>query len=865
MKITSMRANHVEEPLGFCLDNLSLSWKAAEAEGKKTVSSRVSIALDPDFQTIVSDSGWRGDIDSLSYCPELALAPRTRYYWKAEVKSDAGEEASGVSWFETAKRDEVWEASWITIPEKESAHPLLRQEFSLNAPVRRARAYVCGLGLYELYLNGKKVGDEYLTPNCNDYRLWIQYQTYDITSQLCQGENVVGAMLGNGWYKGRFGFEKMPDGIFGDRFGFLCEIHIELENGEEICVVSDPTWKWYPSPILESGIYDGEMYDARLLSKDWCLPGGGEAFRPTVLLENLTFQKLTERYSLPVKAFEALPVKEVIHTPKGETVLDFGQEITGWVEFVCREPYGKKVFLQYCEILQDGCFHNENLRSARAEMTYISDGQERFVRPHFTYYGFRYVRVQMEGEVDPYAFAARVVHSDLEFTGHLETSDSRVNRLIQNAFWSQRGNFLDVPTDCPQRDERMGWTGDAQIFAATASFNMYSPAFYRKYMHDMLEEQQHMFHGSVAHVVPMVIRRAGNGWPNYGSCAWSDAAAVIPWTEYVFYGDKELLREQYTNMRLWAECLIREDKATGGKYLRQTGFHFADWLALDCSKENRFGGTDPFFVASAYYYYSIVLTAKAACVLGLDADAQRYSGIAEKIKTAFQKEYLIPGGGTKPGTQTSYVVALYFGLVPEEDIAHTAALLRKKLEEDNVHLTTGFVGTPYLCPTLSRNGSNDYAYQLLFNDDFPSWLYEVKMGATTIWERWNSVLPDGYLNKVDDMNSLNHYAYGSIVEWMYRDMAGINPCEDAPGFRKIRIKPQPDPRLGSVDAELETPFGLCRSAWRYENGKLAFDLTIPYDTEAEVTLPIDGNITVNGKEVTASSFRLTAGSYHFEA
>ncbi len=837
MKISAMRANHLETPLGYDLSHLSLSWIPEDAAGTRQESARVLIAADPEFQQILHDSGRRADLDSLGYCPGLALAPRTRYYWEVTVTDDAGDEASGRSWFETGKMAEPWQAAWIS-PECGAAHPLVRGSVFLpEAPVS-ARAYVCGFGLYEFYVNGARAGDEYFTPYYNDYRLWAQVQTYDLTGLLGAGENVLGAMLGNGWYKGRFGFEDSPrSGLFGDAFSFLCEVRVTLRGGRSLVFGTGGDWRWAPSPVLESGIYDGETYDARLAVPGWCERGEPAAFSHPVRVVEGPFLTLADRYSVPVRITETLPAPDFLRTPKGETVLDFRQEITGWVKFRCRLPAGTRVRLQYGEILQDGCFYRENLRSAKAEYVYYAGGGNEETRPFFTFYGFRYVKVEGMDTVDPADFTACVLHSDLERTGFLETSDARVNRLFANALWSQRGNFLDVPTDCPQRDERMGWTGDAQVFCPTASFNLYTPAFFRKYLHDMLLEQRALYHGSVPHVVPMMIDDPGK--TQHGSCAWADAAAIIPWQQYLYYGDRALLAEQYENMRAWADFLRREDQENGGRHLRASGFHFADWLALDNpNPESCFGGTDPYYVASAYFYRTIRITAKAARALGHTAEAEKHAAWAEEIRAAFQKTYLLPGGENRCRTQTSYVLALAFGLTPEAERAATFRLLEEKLAADGMHLTTGFAGTPELCPVLSENGGNESAYRLLFNDDYPSWLYEVDMGATTIWERWNSVLPNGKISGTG-MNSLNHYAYGSIVEWMYRYLCGINPSEDGPGFRRILLRPLPNPRISSAKAAFRSPMGWIESGWAYEDGghSLTYRFTVPFGAQAELRLP----------------------------
>ena len=449
MIITAMRANHLTTPLGYDLSHLSLSWIPEDANGTRQETARVVIASDRDFTHILHDSGSRADLDSLGYCPGVALSPRTRYYWSVTVRDETGDEASGVSWFETGKAGEPWQARWIS-PDCGSIHPLVRGAFTLPEKPVQARAYVCGFGLYECYANGTRVGDEYFTPYCNDYHLWAQVQTYDVTDLLREGVNVMGAMLGNGWYKGRFGFETDPRcGLFGDAFSFLCEVRATLADGRTLVFGTGKDWMWAPSPVLSSSIYDGEAYDARLYVPGWCEgeePAG--LFRPVDETDG-PFLKLADRYSVPVRVTETLPAPKLIRTPKEETVLDFGQEITGWVRFRCHLPAGTRVHLQYGEILQDGCFYRGNLRSAKAEYTYYAGGAEEEVRPFFTFYGFRYVKVEGMAEINPAAFTACVLHSDLETTGCVETSDLRVNRLFLNAMWGQRGNFLDVPTDCP--------------------------------------------------------------------------------------------------------------------------------------------------------------------------------------------------------------------------------------------------------------------------------------------------------------------------------------------------------------------------------------------------------------------------------
>ncbi len=851
MIITRMKTNHIPNPLGFNLATPRLSWVIEDTGARTQSAAQVQVAADEKFQNLLFDSGKRADIDSLAFALPLALKPTTRYFWRVTVWADNGEVAqSDTAWFETAKMDQPWRAQWITPDwEDKKIHPLLHKSFSLPSAPVSARAYVTGLGLYELEINGKRVGNEQLTPDCNAYDKWIQYQTYDVTALLQAGENAASAMLGNGWYKGRFGFEGQHDSLYGDRFALLCELAVTCADGSTMVVGSDSTWKATRSPVVDSSIYDGEIYDARLQIQGWSSPGlddrDWQATRPI----DIGFDRLQARRSLPVRIMEELKPAAVIHTPAGETVLDMGQNMVGWMRFRVNAPAGAEIFLQHGEVLQDENFFRDNLRSAKAEYHFFSNGEPAVVEPHFTFFGFRYVKVTgWPGELNPDDFTGCVVYSDLEQTGQIVTSNPLVNRLFLNTVWGQKGNFLDVPTDCPQRDERMGWTGDAQVFSGTACFNMDVEAFFAKYTYDISREQETRG-GMVPMVVPAVNVRGG------GSSAWGDAATIVPWNVYLFFGDKAILAQQLASMKGWVDFIRGADEASGGHRLWTTGFHFGDWLSLDGpDPKSPMGGTDVGFISSAYYCYSAALVAKAAAVLGKEDVAQEYGRLADEVRQAIQAEFFTPRGRIAIDTQTALVVALFMDLVPPEYKQRAEAMLREKLRKDRYHLKTGFVGTPYLCRVLSEHGSNDLAYRLLLNEDYPSWLYEVKMGATTIWERWNSLLPDGRISDLT-MNSFNHYAYGSIVEWMYRNAAGLNPVEDQPGFRRARLAPQPDGRLQWVRASYESAAGCYESEWRIEpDGKLSFQFRVPFNATAALRLP-DAHLEdmmVNGAALTQS-------------
>ncbi|HEY9575595.1 MAG TPA: family 78 glycoside hydrolase catalytic domain, partial [Lachnospiraceae bacterium] len=486
--------------------------------------------------------------------------------------------------------------------------------------------------------------------------------------------------------------------------------------------------------------------------------------------------------------------------------------------------------------LQDGNFYNENLRTAKAEFTYISDGKERDVRQHFTFFGYRFVKVEgwEEGEDSLSDFKGFVIHSKMDKIGEIETSNPLVNQLFHNAWWGQKGNFLDLPTDCPQRDERYGWTGDAQIFSGTACYNADTYAFYTKYGKDVYSEQLNL-KGSVPDVVPVC------NYHGDGTTAWGEAATVIPWNVYLHSGDKEILQRQFNSMKAWVDYMKGEDDRYGAKRLWQSGFHYGDWLALDGNYEGGvYGATDPHLIASAYYYLSTTLVAKAAKVLGYDKEYKEYSKLEKEIYEAFLREYYTPNGNLSVDTMTAYVVVLYMGLTPDFAYDKVCQGLMNKLRKNRYHLETGFVGTPYLCRVLSENGKNDIAYALLLEEGFPGWLYEVLMGATTVWERWNSVMPDGKISGTE-MNSLNHYAYGSIVEWMYRYMVGIQPCEEAAGFSKFILAPKPNYQIEWVKGSLDSAKGKIKSEWKIEDGQLFFSFTVPFDSTAVAILP-DTNI-----------------------
>ena len=825
MKITHCRVNHLSDPLGYCMETPVFSWQVEDAKGRRQTTARLVVRCG---ETTAADTGW-ADPDSLCTPVDMPLAPRTRYTWTVSVRTDAGEQAtSDEHWFETAKQDEPWQAEWIGCDESDARHPVFSKAVALRRQVLRGRLYICGLGLYEAAWNGEKIGGEHLTPYCTDYNSWVQYQTYDVTRQL-QSSGTLSVLLGNGWFGGRFGLSRNPRPYYGGGWKLRAELRITYADGSEEVIGTDESWQVTRSNILFSGLYDGEC-------RDDTLPAAAPV--PAVRVE-APKGKLCARLSTPVETQVRVPVKEIICTPAGETVLDLGQEITGGFSLAVCVPRGQKVRLQFGEILQKGNFYRGNLRTAKAEYVYVSDGASHVLEPKFTFYGYRYVKLEGMENVRPEDFTGLAWYSDLPPIGNLKTGNELVNKLVENVGWSQVDNFLDVPTDCPQRDERLGWTGDAQVFAPTACYLRDCTAFFHKYLRDMAAEQAARG-GEVPDIVPSFGRDGS-------SAAWGDAACIIPWTLYTFTGDTALLAKHYPMMTAWVDWITAQD---GDDHGWRRHFHYGDWLALDSiGDDSRQGGTDPAFVADIQYRHSVLLTAKAAQVLGKPEDAARYQALAEKLLAEIRAEYFTGTGRCAVPTQTGQLLALQDGTAP--DPARTGRDLAARLKAAGGKLQTGFVGTPLLAFGLCEAGRPDLAYDLLLNEEYPGWLYAVKLGATTTWERWNSLAPDGTIAE-NGMNSLNHYAYGSIVGWLYSGAAGISPA--APGFRRARLAPQIDARLGYAEAEYRAAAGLWCSGWEVQpNGDIRYHCTVPFGCTAILELPFGGG----RQELTAGEFALT--------
>lgn len=819
MRVYDAKVNHMTNPMGFFMDGVSFSWKVDEARGKAQKAARVRVAADEKMQEILFDSGMDEQADSLAYPVELALEPRTRYFWQVTVLSDAGEEAdSEVQWFETSKMSEEWTGKWLTCDSTEKRHPIFSKEIAPAKEVAKARLYVTGLGLYEAYIDGKKVGDEYLTPYSNNYNRWVQYQTYDITDQIAGGGKL-SILLGNGWYKGRFGFSAFEDkGYYGNEWKVIADVVLTYTDGTEEVIGTDESWTVTRSRIMFSNLYDGEQIDATAPE----LP----AEEPTVC--DAPKGRLEARRSLPVVAHEHIKPVELIHTPAGEQVFDMGQNFAGIFTFRVKEPAGTKIHIQTGEVLQKGNFYNENLRSAKSEYIYISDGNETVIRPHFTYYGYRYVKVEGVSDLKIEDFTGLALYSDIEMGGDVETGHDLVNQLVSNVRWGMKGNFIDVPTDCPQRDERMGWTGDTQVFSPTATFLADTYAFYSKYLHDMYTEQM-----DLDGMVPDVVPSAG---VHSTACVWGDSSCIIPWNMYQFYGDKKILENQYDSMRNWVDYISRVD---GDNHGWRSVFHYGDWLALDNPSgktDEVMGGTDEGYIANVYYAASAGIVAKAARVLGYEADAKTYQALCDEQFEEVKKEYFSQTGRCCIKTQTALILALKYHLSENEEL--TKKTLRLLFQISGDKLKTGFTGMPLMCPVLSENGMNDLAYTLLLNEDYPGWLHEVKLGATTVWERWNSLDENGDISSTG-MNSLNHYAYGSILEWVFRYVTGFRVSEEHPGSRHLLIAPTLNWKLKRAKGSYHSAAGNYETSWELADpSHVTVKVTVPFGCTAEIVLPL---------------------------
>lgn len=815
MRLYDFRTEYRENPIGLTEKAPRFSWKI-ESDEKDTVQTSYEIKVTDENGKLVWDSGKKISDQSvlISYEGE-ALADETFYTVEVTVADNHGNVESKEGSFETGIFDQTeFKAQMITsdFSEEETACPVFGKTFALSKKVKKARLYATAHGVYEVTLNGKTVGDYRMAPGWTSYHNRLQYQIYDVTEQLA-AENEIAIAVANGWYKGILGFYCLSN-QYGTRAGAFAELHVEYEDGSKDVIATDETWSVKTGEIRYSEIYMGETIDT----------DAPEITEGNVVVKDFDKAVLTAQENEPVRITEKIVGKELIVTPKGEKLVDFGQIVTGVVEVHVKGEKGQKIVIRHAEVLdKDGNFYPETLRQAKSIDTFICNGEEQIFRPHFTFHGFRYICVEGMEEFTADQFVACVTHSDMEKTGDFTCSNQKVNQLQSNITWSQRDNFLDIPTDCPQRDERLGWTGDAQVFSWTAAFNRNTALFYTKWMRDVAAESS--LEKGVPHVVPDILE-------SYSSSAWSDVAVIVPWVVYQIYGDKGILEENWKCMHEWVDYIKNNCEENG---LWQSGFQYGDWLALDKEESaDRTGATDKYMIANAYYLYVTELVKKTAEVLGKDEEAKKYAELYETTLDAFRREYYTETGRIVSETQTGAIISLYFNLAREKDRKRILNTLLTNIGNHKNHLATGFVGTPYICHTLSENGAHEMAATLFMKEDYPSWLYAVNMGATTIWERWNSIKPDGTFDE-SGMNSLNHYAYGSVGDWMYRKVAGLSQLE--PGYKRFQVKPMFVKGIEEWGTEFESVYGKIVANTSCKAGKIHVHVEVPANTTAVIVLP----------------------------
>ena len=882
--IQKLLLDYQDQPLLGAEEMPQLGWVLQSDERNVRQSAyQWQLADTESFEQPLYDSG-RVDSDE-SRCvplPDVSLLPCRKYFIRAKVWTETEETDWAHVSFLTGMAGGGWTGQFVTAETENdwvnSKGTYLRKSWRMEKPVKEAYVCATALGLYHLYLNGEQVNEEQFLPGWTSYHEHLCYQTWDVKKLLRQGENVLGAHLGAGWYKGMMGFvhERCT---YGDRTALLAQLTIRYQDGTEETVATDESWLGCVSPVTFSEIYDGERCDARLEQPGWNAAGfapqmGGARIEQPVppllnrLKESYTDEEkaaqrrfareyrpkdilwrpvdivsaplriLTPQAASRPKILCELPVREILTTPKGETVLDFGQNLTGHVRFTVRGKAGALAHLRCFETLDAaGNAYFDNLRGALAEIRYICrDDQPASYNESFSFQGFRYALIETwPEEIRKENFTACVIYSDMAQTGGFSCSNPLLNQLESNIEWSLRGNFLDIPTDCPQRDERMGWTGDAQIFCRTASFLRNTYAFYRKWLRDVAIDQK-AAGGGVPHIVPNQLRYfqisdwlLGQG--THSAAAWADVAVILPWTLYLTYGDTQILKNQFDSMKAWIDFM--RDHAVD--YIWNYKLQFGDWVALDAEEGSYWGATPNDLTCTAYFAYSTGLFVKICKVLGLDTLAKEYGELQDRIVQKFQHTFLDENGVMTVQTQTAHIIALYFRLLPETGIPGTVEGLKKLLAREEGHLVTGFVGTPYFCHALSQNGCKKEAYDLLLQEDFPSWLYQIKAGATTVWEHWDGLKPDGTMWS-PDMNSFNHYAYGAIGEWLYRAAAGLEIDEHRPGYRHTVIAPLTGGGLTQAKGWHKSPYGLVSSEWTRERNQIMLTVQVPVNASASVIL-----------------------------
>ena len=850
MKISHLKVNGVEAPLGYRFDYLTFSWRF-EGQLEKTGEYRVEVSKTKTFSEILWCGTTKSSFNTISTDSNF-LEPKTKYYWRVRFNK-----FEAVSTFETSKMNEPWEAKWISYKGETKESISFSKKFSFSKKIKQARLYTVAHGLYEVAINEVKLSEEYLTPGYHSYDLLQQYQTYDVTECLIE-DTEISFVVGNGWYRGRFLFEGGFENIYGDKQKLIAELHVEYTDETLEQFYSDETWTVETNYIQENSIYDGEIIDYTT-----------EISALTTEVIDVTTSLLAPRLDLPVEVVAEFQPRIFFDT-KNQMILDFGQEITGWIftELLEDKEY---VRFQFGELLQNGAFYTENLRTAKQEFVIKNAKKGMKVRPHFTYYGFRYVKVEGLTQDEAGLVVAQALQSKMDETFEFSSSNTKLNQLISNIRWSQKDNFLSIPTDCPQRDERMGWTGDLTVFSNTACYNMETRAFFAHFMENLKLEQS-LLDGATPFFapVPKVDDTKNPFLSNAGAAVWGDAATFIPYNLYRHFRDKGLLKQYLDLMIDWVDWIYRQDEARGGNRLWDFGWQLGDWLALDSGiKGSVFGATDSALIASAYYFISADYTAKMLSV-SEDNRSEFYQTLAKEVRnkiihTYFNGDELNTnpvtlqsevenirqsmaqnyGGVTIPtaiDTQTGLAVLLRHGLYPNEVARDKLAKrLQEKMAEHNGYLTTGFAGTGDLPHALLDSGLREEAINLLLKKETPSWLFEVEMGATTTWERWDSILPNGEISGTD-MNSLNHYAYGAVEDFIIEKLIGIQLPKVLDDTETYLIQPNFTKRLEWAKGVLQTANGELSVSWRLSGDDVLVDIVLPGRTLAKY-------VSSNGDEV----------------
>ncbi len=828
-RLYALHCEGQENPLGIDRQQPQLQWKIRDGRrGAAQTAYQVLVASSPALlsadQGDLWDSGLRESSESVHVAYEGApLASGQTCFWKVRIRDHAGKLTGWSdtgSWEMGLLSPADWQAAWIArSAEKPDRSVCMRKEFSLGEEgFSKARLYVTGLGNYIFYINGNRVGNDLLTPGWTDFYKRVEYQVYDVGDLLEEGVNALGAELGNMWWSGGLGWQG------GVRYSegplkLLAQLHVTRDDGSVTVFATDTTWKWHESAVVYDHIYHGETYDANLEILDWNMPGfddsGWAAAEPASfdgLLAAPRFPPLREQMEItPVALSEPLP---------GEYVFDLGQNMVGWAQLMLTGEKGDTVTLRFAELLHDdGTVAQENLRTARVTDRIICSGEPLVWEPRFTYHGFRYVQVSgLREKPAQTALIGKVIHTSEPWTGSLETSNPLINAIYKNIAWGQRGNFFTAPTDCPQRDERLGWMGDAQIFAPTANFNMNLNRFWSKWMTDIADGQDSA--GWVHDVNPAIVVQ-GPSKPG-----WGDACVVIPWLTWQYYGDRRIVEEYYPVMKKWVDYMHSKSENLIYIWGEKGGWNgYGDWIAVEPTPSEPIG--------TAYFFYTSKLLSKMAGVLGNREDSLTYAALATRIAEAYQNTYWDKESLNYPGkTQTANLLPLAFGITPPELKEQVVKNLVDNVKAKDVHPTTGFLGTGYILPMLSANGNHDLAYRMITQTTYPSWGYMVEKGATSIWELWNSDT-----ERPEGMNSRNHFALGCVGEWMWNTLAGVNICEKAPGFKRVIIRPEPAGDLNWVKAAYETNYGLLAVHWKRVGERFLMELTVPVNTSALIIPP----------------------------